>query len=123
MKRLFIIMLALMPLLSFSQTSTSKNYAYCELVGTQGVFTTKVTVSIDFGQAQSFFNRDQTLKDANGKAIKFNSMVDALNYMGSQGWEFIQAFTIGEKGSFTYHFLMKKEVSKDDLDKIISDKN
>lgn len=119
MKKLLFLLIFL-PILAFGQSS--KNYVYCELVGTQGVFSSKVTVSIDFGQATGFFS-DKTLKDQNGKTIKFNSMVDALNYMGGQGWEFVQAFTIGEKGSFVYHYLMKKEVTKEDLDKILSEKS
>ncbi len=42
----------------------------------------------------------------------FNSMIDAMNYMGNNGWEFVQAYAVAqEKGSTTY-WILKKDVSK-----------
>lgn len=52
----------------------------------------KVTVEIDFGDERKFF-ADNRLKDpATGKPRAFNSMIDAMNYMGKQGWNFEQAY-------------------------------
>lgn len=96
---------------AFAQTDISK--IYCELLGTQALLSKKVTVSVDFGQRSKLFSND-TLVDENGKAIVFNSMVDAMNYMGSLGWEFEQAYivTIGSGSSATnvYHWLLSKYV-------------
>lgn len=41
----------------------------------------------------------------------FNSMVDGMNYMGKDGWEFVQAYTITNPGtnSNIYHWLLKKK--------------
>lgn len=36
-------------------------------------------------------------------------MVDALNYMGNQGWEFVQAYTITMGNQNVYHYLLKRE--------------
>lgn len=51
--------------------------------------------------------------DQNGKEMKFNSMVDAMNYMGTLGWEFEQAYvvTIGQQN--VYHWLMSKLVDEE----------
>lgn len=96
---------------AFALTDISK--IYCELLGTQALLSKKVTVSVDFGQRSKLFSND-TLVDENGKAIVFNSMVDAMNYMGSLGWEFEQAYivTIGSGSSATnvYHWLLSKYV-------------
>jgi hypothetical protein len=85
---------------------------YCEIVGTQGLFSSKITVEIDYGQDKGgFFDRaDSRLKDENGKLKKFNSMIDVLNVMSSEGWDFVNAYAIGDKQSgYVYHWLMKRK--------------
>lgn len=120
---LFFILSSLM---SFSQVSKdniktdsisiTKNYVYCEILGTGSLFSTKVKIDIDYGQEVSFWNQDRRLKDENGKSVKFNSMVDALNYMGTLEWEFVQAYvvTMPSMGSQqnVYHWLLKRELMK-----------
>ena len=89
---------------------------YCELVGTQIPFSKKVTVQVDFGQQSKLFSNN-SLVDENGDAIVFNSMVDAMNYMGKLGWDFEQAYvvTMGSGGSAqnVYHWLLSKLVGED----------
>jgi hypothetical protein len=73
----------------------------------------KVTVQIDFGQVQKFFSDNRYKDPATGKPFVFNSMIDALNFMGKDGWEFVQAYVVTEGGGTTaqnvYHFLLKKQ--------------
>lgn len=90
--------------------------AYAELLGFQkGLFSNKVKVYVDFGQNVSFWKRgDMVLVDDNGKDIVFNSMVDAMNFMGGNGWEFVQAYVVTEGNQNVYHWLMTKEVNSDD---------
>lgn len=108
MKRLF--MLAVLAIMAV--TASAQKRVFCEIVGTQGLLSKKVTVTIDLGQKQSAF-KWQGLVDENGEPMKFNSMVDAMNYMGSLGWEFEQAYSIGDaKSGYTYHFLLSKEVAE-----------
>lgn len=83
-------------------------FIYCQLVGTQKLFSTEVTVSIDYGQQRKMF-QDNRLKDETGNVQSFNSMIDALNYMGSLGWEFEQAYTITVGQQNVYHYLLKKD--------------
>lgn len=95
--------------------SDSTKFTYCELVGTAKFLSNKVTVEIDFGQTTKFFS-DRRYKDpSTGKPVVFNSMVDALNFMGKDSWEFVQAYivTIGSSTSSqnVYHFLLKKQTS------------
>ena len=112
-KLLFIASIILMCDGLFAQDKVdSLKYAYCELIGAEKLMSTKITVSIDFGQATTIFS-DKRYKDENGKPIVFNSMVDALNFMGDNGWEFVQAYivTMGTGGSAqnVYHWLLKKQ--------------
>lgn len=97
---------------SFAQAPESDvKYVYCEIVGIGKMLSNKVNVQIDFGQASGMFE-DTRLKDENGKAVKFNSMVDAMNWMGNDGWEFAQAYVISTGQQNVYHWLLKKDVSK-----------
>jgi len=87
-----------------------KSYVYCELLGRGKLLSSKVTVDIDFGQPVSFWAPDRRYKDENGKPVAFNSMVDAMNFMGSLGWEFVQAYVVTESNQNVYHWLLKMEV-------------
>jgi hypothetical protein len=111
MKKIIIIsMLIMMSCALFAQEKVdSVKFTYCELVGMGKFMSNKVTVSIDFGQEKKFLS-DNRYKDAvTGKPVVFNSMVDALNFMGKTGWEFVQAYTVGDSQSgYVYHWLLKR---------------
>jgi hypothetical protein len=85
---------------------------YCMVMATARPFTTKVTVTLDYGQATKLFGmNDNVVKDEAGKITAFNSVVDALNYMNSQGWEFVNAYAITIAGQNVYHFLMRRRLA------------
>ena len=116
-KIIFSIVFILFYTLSNGQDikSDSTKFTYCELVGTGRLLSNKVTVQIDFGQVTKFFSDNRYKDPTTGKPVIFNSMIDALNLMGKDGWEFVQAYIVTE-GSGTgsqnvYHFLLKKLTS------------
>lgn len=113
MKRIVIIAASLF---LFALSTSAQSKVYCELLGTQKFLSTKVTVSVDFGQERKFFG-DNRMVDADGKVQEFNSMVDAMNYMGTLGWEFEQAYVVtmgsGAGASNVYHWLLSKFVGED----------
>ena len=92
---------------------------YCSIVGrTLLTGVTKIRISIDMG-LNRLGDWSNTLKDENGSDIKFNTMMDALNYMSLKGWSYVDAYTIGDsKQGYVYHFILCKEVhdSKEALD-------
>jgi len=99
----------------FGQTnadSISIKASYCEIVGTQALFTRKLTISIDYGQDKgSFFKpTDSRLRGEDGEPIKFNSMIDVLNVMQKEGWDFVTAYVVGNAQSgYVYHWLLKRK--------------
>lgn len=106
---LFALLIAL-SLPSFAQDSPgeSSRYAYCQVVGTAKFLSTKVRIDLDFGEERKHYG-DQRVRDPEtGKQKDFNSMIDALNYMGKQGWEFEQAYVITVGNQNIYHYIMKK---------------
>jgi hypothetical protein len=90
--------------------TAQEEYTYCQIVGTRQLMTNKVTIEIDFGQASTWFKNTRILRDENGKPITFNSMIDAMNYLGRDGWEFVQAFALTHGNTNVYHFLLKKNI-------------
>lgn len=107
--------LAIFPLLNFGQTVNNIplkeiNVDYIQIVGTSKLLSTKVTIEIDFGQRNKMFNfNDTSLKDENGKPVELNSMIDALNFMCKNGYEFVQAYAITVGSQNVYHYLMRKK--------------
>jgi hypothetical protein len=92
--------------------SDTTQYTYCLIVGTGKFLSNSVTVEFDFGQFRSIWT-DNRLKDpVTGKRKVFNSMIDAFNYMGNMGWEFVQAYAYATGSQNVYHYLLKKSKVK-----------
>ncbi len=120
MKKIYFFFL-LIPAFGYAQTNdTTKVEQYCELVAQYRLLSRKVNIDVDYGDERKFF-KDYRLKDETGKLKKFNSVVDALNYMGQQGWKLVNAFLVSEgSGSAlnnVYHYVFRKEFLKEDVDK------
>lgn len=92
-----------------TDTLTTSKYVYCELVGMAKFLSTKVTVSVDYGEERSFFQDTRMRDEQTGKVTSFNSMVDALNYMSTKGWEFVQAYVVTTGNQNVYRWLLKKK--------------
>ena len=52
--------------------------------------------------------------DENGEEIKFNSMVDAANYMVDRGWKFQQAYSSAYGGKPIIHWIYYKDAENMD---------
>ena len=112
-----IILLSLffIPFLISAQTLSVDTY--CLIIGTKVPLKKKVIVQVDFGQGIKFWKPQQSvLKDANGKTIKFESMIDALNHLASQGWSFVDAYAVSNGNSHVYNWIMKKEVPASEVE-------
>lgn len=106
---ILLLLLLALPFITFSQDTTQ--YVYCEIVGSEKMFSNKINIVVDFGQYMKVF-ADNRMKDESGKPRVFNSMIDALNFMGKQGWEFAQAYAVTLANDFSeYHYIMKKKFS------------
>ena len=78
---------------------------YIELLGTQkGLFSTKITIQLDYGQTQKY--DDVIVRDENGKKVVFQSMMHVLNYMNGHGYEYLDSYAVtiskGERLSLHY---------------------
>ena len=97
-----------------AQSDTSKVEQYCQLMVTQRVLSNKVTVDIDYGDEKSYW-KDNRLTSSDGKLKRFNTIIDAMNYMGQAGWIFISAYPVHIGSTEIFHFAFKKQFEKSDI--------
>jgi len=99
---------------AYSQTVNDKpiseiDVAYVEIIGTTKLFSKKVNIEINFGQEDKLFSaKDTQVKGKDGKRKIFNSMIDALNFMSKNGYDFVDAYVITISTQNVHHYLLKK---------------
>jgi hypothetical protein len=115
MKSSLITLFLFVSLSTFGQDST-KVEQYCEVVATGRLLSNKVTIDIDYGEERSIW-KDHRLRTDEGKLKKFNSVIDAINFLGKDGWKLVNAFPISTGNNPTvYHYVFKKDFSKSEAD-------
>lgn len=115
MKKL-LMLLFFFPCFGYSQIMVNevdilqeKSAYYIKIVGTAKNLTgTKILVSVDYGQPRKFL-QSQAIKDKEGKAVVFNSTVEALNFFVENGYEYVNSmfYTIGT--SNVEHILLRRK--------------
>ncbi|MBB5285752.1 hypothetical protein HNQ92_003912 [Rhabdobacter roseus] len=87
---------------------------YLQIEGTHVLLSPKLSIDIDYGQRdRALVLKDTEVRDENNKPVKFNSMIDALNFMSAQGYEFVQAYTMQDSSHQTScYFLLKRKKSE-----------
>lgn len=112
MKKVLIYSIILLLALSTkAQSDTTKIEQYCQVIATPRLLSNKVTIDIDFGEQKSYW-KDERLKTYDGRLKKFNTIIDALNFMGKEGWTFINAYPVKMANTEIFHFAFKKVVPK-----------
>ena len=116
MKKLFFTtVLFLLIAISTSAQDTTMVEQYCKLVATGKILSNKVRIDVDFGEERKLFQDNRLRDEQTGKLKEFNTVVDALNYMGSQGWVLLNAFPMTEAGSTIFHFYFKKQFKRSEI--------
>jgi hypothetical protein len=111
MNKLFILLIALFCSFSaLAQTSPKQAEQYCQVLASAKPFSTKVSITVDYGQETKLFGDRGVVRSEDGKIQNFNSVIDALNYMSSQGWQFVNAYAITVGGQNVYHYVMRRVV-------------
>lgn len=106
-KTLFTILLSLFAIMATSQTTRP---AYCELMAWNFWGGSKCYVELDIGA-----DRYGTICDSTSKPVKFNSPIDALNYMAKLGWSLQTTYYITDTSSKhqIIHYVLVKQVTDD----------
>lgn len=105
------VLLLLSSITAFSQTTPDSSRAeqYCMVRIWETGLSSKVEITVDYGEPMKFGINASILKDEEtGKKKKFKSEVDALNYFGRSGWKLVNAFPVVEGRSSYTRYLFKK---------------
>jgi len=115
MKKLLLSALFNLSAFTFAQTVNDVplkdiDVDYVQIIGTGRSLSTKVNVEIDFGQETKSisFKNGTSIKDERGRNIKFNSMMDALNFMSANGYAFQFAYTTNDEKDQAVYYILKK---------------
>jgi len=96
------------------QTDLKEYYIYCQIQANQKL-NLKWSIRVDFGESLKYGLWWERLKDKKtNEVIEFNSLIDAINYMSKNGWEYVDSYIIvaGYMGSTasTNIVIMRKKI-------------
>jgi hypothetical protein len=113
MKHLFITtMFGITAMFSKAQQTTTIEQ-YCTVKIYYSIIADGTTITIDEGNDDAVMHRiGKRLRDSSNNLIRFKSLVDALNYMGKQGWKLVHTVSNSTDNS-DYLYLFKREVKKE----------
>ena len=111
MKRIIILSLFVLCLLD---SHAQMHRYYCEVKGIEKELSSGLQIIMDFGNTASYnvwgdLSGKLKFVDESGEVIKFNSMVDAANYMVEKGWQFQQAYSSSYGGHPVIHWIFYKD--------------
>jgi hypothetical protein len=118
MKRLLLLVLVfLAAFLSTAQAqarsaapaTVKRTEEYCQLRAMPKL-NGRYVVSIDYGQQRKLVSRN-IFRDATGQAVEFNSVIDALNWLNEQGWEFVNAYVLVEDNESVSYYIMRRRLA------------
>lgn len=89
-------MLMALAFVSIAAFAQDDKYVYAEIVGAWGPNHLRQKIYINFGDLTRFSYTD-TYSDSKTREV-FKTMVDAINWMSSKGWEFVQMYN-----DYTYY--------------------
>lgn len=119
-KNLTIIVLVLCTMFAYSQPKVEQPIKtrrfYCEVKGIEKELSSGLKIIFDFGDKASYniwgdLSSKLKFVDENGEEIKFNSMVDAANYMVENGWVFQQAYSSAYGSRPVIHWIFYKDAN------------
>lgn len=99
---------------SVIHTEDSKYPTYCDLKAYNFWGAGKVKVILDMGEVANGKGAFESLYDTDGKQIKFNTVMAAVNYMAKRGWKLDKTYYVTEGvGKNVLHYVLVKNVKSD----------
>lgn len=113
MKRLLILLVIGISCWGF--IFSQKTYrAYASIIVNSSLFGKKISIDLNLGQKLASFH-SYAIIDENGKDMKFNNVIDALNYLGNNGWILQQVYTTrwAPDDTESCHWILYKGITDD----------
>ena len=85
---------------------------YCDLVSRKKFLSTEQSIMINYGDRDSLWIDEKIYTLMSNDLKKYNSIIDALNYMGNEGWKTINTYSTSHNSYTIEHYILKKEITK-----------
>lgn len=96
------------------QSEDGKYPVYCDLKAYNFWGVGKVKVMLDMGAVSNGGGSFESLYGEDGKQIKFNTVMAAVNYMAKKGWILDKTYYVTEgAGRAVLHYVLVKRVKND----------
>lgn len=71
------------------------------MIAQERFLSSKVTIFIDYGQSVQGGSRNnmEVINPQDGKRIRFNSVMHAVNYLIANGWQYVEAMVLPSEGN------------------------
>lgn len=71
------------------------------MIAQERFLSNKVTIFIDYGQSINggARNRMEVINPQDGKRVRFNSVMHAVNYLTANGWDYVEAMVLPSEGN------------------------
>lgn len=83
---------------------------YCDVMGYNNWGIGKLKVILNFGDNAK---NECSIYGEDGKKVKFNTMMEVLDYMAKRGWTLKQTYYITEGKANVVHYVMEKTITED----------
>ena len=85
---------------------------FCDVVSKKKFLGTKEIITVNYGDRDSLWLDERIYTLTSNELKKFDSIIDALNYMGNEGWQTINSYSTSHNSYIVEHYILKKEIKK-----------
>ena len=86
---------------------------FCDLISRKKFLGTDERISINYGKRDSLWLDNNMYTLMSNDLKNFNFIIDALNYMGNEGWKVINSYSSSENSYTVEHYILQKEIKKE----------
>ena len=92
--------------------ANKKIEVFCDLMSRKKFLGTEEIITINYGDRDSLWIDKKIYTSISTQLKKYNSIVDALNYMGDSGWKTLRSYSTSHNSYTVEHYILKKEIIK-----------
>ena len=85
---------------------------FCDLVSKKKFLNTQEIISVNYGTRDSLWIDPKIYTLTASEIKEYGYIVDALNYMGNEGWKIVNTYSTSDNSYIVEHYILKKEIKK-----------
>ena len=85
---------------------------FCDIMSRKKFLGTDESITINYGNRDSLWIDKKIFTLMTQELKKYNSIIDVLNYMGSEGWQTLRTYSASHNSYTIEHYILKKEITK-----------